>query len=386
MSALFDSSNAASDHFAISTSAGTYDVQVANGLFENILSDADNYVFICDDFFADRVRARGIDAIFLTANEHTKSLDRMTEVICALRDRRVTRKTCLIAVGGGVVQDVAAFSSAIYMRGVEWIFLPTTLLSMADSCIGGKSSINVGKYKNIVGTIVPPLAVVIDPQFTSTLSREQKAEGLCEAAKICLCRGLESFRGYLACDPSVDSTVETLAIVIRYALAQKAWFIEIDEFDRKERLLLNFGHTFGHAIETASGYEISHGIAVGLGMIVALKMSAALQPEAASPPEITLFESHILDLLRSVDGLDDKIAVLDLGVLLDAFESDKKHSRENFVVILADEQSRIVRTELPRNDATVARVRTAFAALHDMRFGTGGIASDMRVAFALENP
>ncbi len=349
--------------FEITTSIGSYAVTVEPGLLDRMLAESGDRVFIVDDFFAPTFAARGIDAILLTANEHTKSLDRMTDVICALRERGVTRKTRIVAVGGGVVQDVAAFVSAIYMRGVEWIYLPTTLLSMADSCIGGKSSINVGKYKNIVGTIVPPLEVLVDPDFARTLSAEQKAEGLCEAAKICLCKGLAPFAAYMALDPSIDDDSAALAMVIEHALAQKAWFIETDEFDRAERLVLNFGHTFGHAIEAASGFEISHGIGVGLGMIAALDFGEAMGYDYGDVPEIDAFRTHVESLIAAAPHVPAVLARLDVEALIDAFQSDKKHSRTEFAVIVVTQSGAVERIFLPRDDAGLHKIESAFAAL-----------------------
>ena len=137
------------------------------------------------------------------------------------------------------------------MRGIAWSYMPTTVLAMVDSCVGGKSSINVGPYKNLVGTFHPPKQIDIDPLLATTLASEQIAAGLIEAAKICFCRGPASFAEYLGQEPGVGMGTQALEHVILTSLLAKKHFIEIDEFDKKERLLLNFGHTFGHAIEGA---------------------------------------------------------------------------------------------------------------------------------------
>jgi 3-dehydroquinate synthase len=345
--------------FKIATSTGSYAVTVERKLFDRVLIESGDRVYIADDFFAPIFTARGIDAIMLTANEHTKSLDRMTDVICALRERGVTRKTRLIAVGGGVVQDVAAFASAIYMRGIEWVYLPTTLLSMADSCIGGKSSINVGKYKNIVGTIVQPLEVLIDPDFALTLSPEQKAEGLCEAAKICLCKGLSAFSDYMALNPNINSDSVELERVIEHALAQKAWFIEIDEFDRAERLVLNFGH----AIEAASNFAISHGIGVGLGMLAAQHLGEILGRDYRKLPEIAQFRAHIESLISAAPHVRDVLSRLDTAALMDAFVSDKKHSRTEYIAIVLTEAGSVERLPIARDESGTRAIENAFAAM-----------------------
>lgn len=349
--------------FEVKASAGTYTVSVAPGLLQALLSEPGERVFLVDAFLAGPLIAAGLDPIVLVADEHAKSLDRMAEIIVALRDRRATRDTVLVAIGGGVVQDVAAFAASIYMRGIDWVYVPTTLLSMTDSCIGGKSSINVGAYKNIVGTFHPPLRVVIDPTSTATLSDEQKAAGLCEAAKICLCRGPETLERYLALAPQALRDKIALTEIIVSSLQAKTWFIEIDEFDTAERLVLNFGHTFGHALEAASGYAISHGIAVGLGMMAALHLGEALGRNYAAAPHIAAFRAHIVALLKTVDNLADTLVRVEPAALMNAFSGDKKHKRDQFAVILADGTGRIERCLLPRDDHTTALIEKTFVGM-----------------------
>jgi 3-dehydroquinate synthase len=252
-----------------------------------------------------------------------------------------------VAIGGGVIQDLTAFAASIYMRGVPWIYVPTTILAMVDSCIGGKSSINVGPYKNLVGTFHPPQKVFIDPQLASTLPLDQQASGIIEAAKICFCRGPESFRAYLACNPYPGMATEALARLIAHSLHAKKWFIETDEFDQKERLLLNFGHTFGHAIEGASRYSISHGIAVGLGILCAIafvrqdKEFDGNDPYRASPI-VAQLEEHLASLLKAVPELPQHLASLSLKEVLDRFESDKKHREDSYGLILIKTTGEVV--------------------------------------------
>lgn len=346
--------------FEIISSTGRYNVDITPQAFDDLLAKDDgDRVFIVDAFLSDRIVAAGHDPIIIAADETAKSLDRMTDLIVALRDRRTTRATTLIAIGGGVVQDAAAFAAAIYMRGIEWVYVPTTLLSMTDSCIGGKSSINVGPYKNIVGTYHPPERVLIDPALVATLSTEQVAAGLLEAVKICLCRGPETFDHYLALDPHTHSTPDELAAVVVLSLKAKKWFIEIDEFDREERLILNFGHTFGHALEAASDFAISHGIAIGLGMLAAIEMGVTTKHS----PRLAAFRCHVGDLVATVDGLEETLAKIDPATVMTAFEADKKHGREFYAVILSDAEGRIERKLLPRTAATRVELARAITAM-----------------------
>ena len=362
--------------FDVATSTGSYGVAIAPGALGTTLGEGGERVYMVDAFLADRVRAAGVDPIVIKADEGAKSLDRMTELVVAMRERRATRNTVLVAVGGGVVQDAAAFVASIYMRGLDWVYVPTTLLSMTDSCIGGKSSINVGKYKNIVGTIHPPVRVVVDPTVAETLSVEQRAAGLCEAVKICLCRGPEAFHAYLALSPSPAMPADALAKVMALSLGAKKWFIEIDEFDKAERLLLNFGHTFGHALEAASGFGVSHGIAVGLGMLAALHLGEAMGRDYACAPHVAAFRAHVTALVGSVDGLADVLAGVEVSALIDAFESDKKHARDRYAVIIVTQEGAVERRFVPRDADSAALIERAFGAM--LRDWTGPHAAPIR--------
>lgn len=349
--------------FDVATSTGPYGVAIAPGALGTTLRQDGERVYMVDAFLAERVRAAGIDPIVIEADESAKSLDRMTGLVVAMRERRATRDTVLVAVGGGVVQDAAAFVASVYMRGLDWVYVPTTLLSMVDSCIGGKSSINVGKYKNIVGTIHPPVQVVVDPLVAETLSVQQRAAGLCEAAKICLCKGPDAFDAYLALRPAPDMSADALAGVIALSLDAKRWFIEVDEFDRGERLLLNFGHTFGHAVESASGFAVSHGIAVGLGMLAALHLGEAMGRDYAAAYHVPAFRAHVAELVGWVEGLADVLAPIGVPALMDAFESDKKHARDRYAVIVVADDGAVERRFLPRDARSAALIAQAFGAM-----------------------
>lgn len=345
---------------ASSSGAGSYRVDIVPGLYDGLLkAPPQETVVVCDQRFAAQLTDAGCRAIPLRAEEQVKSLDHMPQVILALRRLGTTRSTHLLALGGGIVQDVAAFCSSIYMRGLTWNYLPTTLLGMADSCIGGKSSINVGDYKNIVGTFYPPRAVQIDPCLAATLSTEQMVAGLCEAAKICFCRGAKAFASYRALAPTPTMGEEVLAECVTLSLRSKKWFIEIDEFDRGERLLLNFGHTFGHAIEGASHYRISHGIAVGVGMLSALALGRRTGVEYGALADVAFLESHIKALLHQVPGLGDHLRAANLADLIDRFQADKKHGAVEYKVVTVDASGRPILQGLAKSDESLALVRQA---------------------------
>jgi 3-dehydroquinate synthase len=171
---------------------------------------------------------------------------------------------------------------------------------------------------------------------------------------------VDCFEAYERLNPHVACDDRQLADVVGLALQAKKWFIEIDEFDRAERLVLNFGHTFGHALEAASAFRVSHGIAVGLGMLAAINLGAAMGRDYSNMPHVGRFCDHIRTLLAAVDGLDDAIADVSVDRLLDAFNSDKKHGRAQYAVIAVNGAGVPERVLLPRDASSTALVAEAF--------------------------
>jgi len=305
--------------------------------------------------------------ILQEAVESAKNLESVAHLVEQLRDHGSTRQTQVVAVGGGIVQDLATFSASCYMRGIPWTYCPTTMLSMVDSCIGGKSSINVGRYKNIAGNFYPPEEVVIDTRFCNTLTDEQMAEGLCEAAKICYADSDDAFNTYLALTEGgpVPPRDDRLARLIQHSLRTKKRFIEEDEFDQGIRLLLNFGHTFGHAIEGGTSYAISHGIAVGLGMLAAEYCSVRLGYLEAGLTNVASLIAHVRCLLSSVPTVAYSLRRLNPADAMECFLSDKKHSVESFTLILFNRQGRLQRFKVPRSDAIRAELLSTFQYLKE---------------------
>jgi len=347
--------------FKIESSTGGYAVEIGTGLFQQVLQAKSRDIVIADDRFIPELKLASVPALAVPANELTKSLDALTDLILQLRQMGANRQTRLVAVGGGVVQDVATFIASVYMRGVEWVYMPTTVLAMVDSCIGGKSSINVGAYKNLIGTFHPPAKVMIDPALALTLTDEQRVSGLIEAAKICYCRGFEHFQEYLQCEPRAAMTEKQMETVIIASLHAKKWFIEIDEFDKKERLLLNFGHTFGHAIESASHFRIVHGIAVGIGIQCAIELGRELGTSYADTQSVTRLEAHLGDLLSGIPGLGKEVKGLSMAEILRSFEGDKKHKTDSYTAILPAESGAIELISLRRTEQTMRTIQAAIS-------------------------
>jgi 3-dehydroquinate synthase len=344
--------------FDIVSQAGGYDVESERGLLARKIPDLRQGVVIADERFAEKLAAAGVSAIGLPSTEASKSLDAIGDVIVRMRALGANRNTHLWSIGGGAIQDVSAFVASVFMRGIAWSYMPTTLLGMVDSCIGGKSSINVGAYKNIVGTFHPPRTVLIDPDLTETLAVEQRVAGLAEAAKITFCRGHDAFARYLAFNPRPELSPAAFEPVIALSLAAKKWFIEIDEFDRGERLLLNFGHTFGHALEGASSYRLSHGVAVAVGVLCAIELSRSGLSAAGQAPA-GLLEAHMRALLAAFGELPDILRQIDIAQTLDRIKADKKHEAEYYRFVTLSESGLVVLTRLVKSPETDARISIA---------------------------
>lgn len=287
--------------------------------------------------------------IEIEAIEELKTLETVGGLVEQLRLRGANRGSCIYAVGGGIVQDLSTFVSSVYMRGVDWIYCPTTLLGMVDSCVGGKSSLNVGRFKNIAGNFYPPKEIWIDVSFCKTLSPVDKIAGMCEAAKICFSNEGSAFHEFLELARNADHefSEKFLMQTINLSLNAKKHFIEQDEFDHGIRLLLNFGHTFGHAIEAATKFSITHGVAVGLGMLAEAKLASLLCGWQTSPSRLAQLESYIKNLLAKVPNLNNFLANLSLHDAMQAFKSDKKHAEFTYSVILPNQDGYLSRVSIP---------------------------------------
>ncbi|MDT2599766.1 3-dehydroquinate synthase [Enterococcus hulanensis] len=218
------------------------------------------------------------------AGESSKSLEMANNLYDFLADQQFTRSDAIIALGGGVVGDLASFVASTYMRGIAFVQIPTSLLAQVDSSIGGKTAVNSSKAKNMIGTFAQPDGVLIDPETLNTLPELRVREGIAEIIKCgaisdaSLWNDLEKLTGIQ------DLLAHSEAIILK-ALEVKKTVVEEDEFDNGSRLLLNFGHTIGHAIENTAGYgKISHGEAVAIGMV---KISQTAERKNLSPVGIT---------------------------------------------------------------------------------------------------
>ena len=271
------------------------------------------------------------DVMVLPIAEDTKTLSSVELVWDALMQQSAKRNMTIVSIGGGICQDITGFVASTLYRGIGWVFLPTTLLAQADSCIGSKTSLNYKRFKNLLGTFFPPNSVHLYAPFLTTQKEIDFFSGLGEVVKLHILGGAESADRLDRTMGLVRSRhVGALHTAVRDSLFIKKGYIEGDEFDTGRRNLLNYGHCFGHAIETATDYAVPHGQAVVLGMIMAQKVARSRGLEKA-PAQVEL-----LDRLFAASLLAAHIPrAIDLDVVIEAMKHDKKRTGAGLVVVMA---------------------------------------------------
>ena len=263
----------------------SYDIVVERGILANAKSqlNLNRRVLVVTDSgvpeeYAKTIATQCKESVIcrLDMGEGSKSIDAFSRLLQIMLDRGFSRKDCVVAVGGGVVGDLSGFAASAYMRGIDFYNIPTTLLSQIDSSIGGKTAINFGGVKNIVGAFYQPKKVLIDPELLKTLPQRQISNGLAEALKMSLTSDKDLFDIFENKD--INSSIDE--IIIR-SLNIKKSVVEQDEKESGLRRILNFGHTIGHGIESSEDMtELYHGECVALGMIP--MCSEAIRPRVTA--------------------------------------------------------------------------------------------------------
>ena len=251
--------------------------------------------------------------VTVDAGEVTKTMETVTKLCRVMLERGFSRKDCVVAVGGGMVGDLAGFAAACFMRGIDFYNIPTTLLSQVDSSIGGKTGVNLNGVKNIVGAFWQPRGVLIDPDTLDTLSPRLYAEGMAEAVKMALASDEKLFEQLEQGDLPVEE-------LLYGALSIKKTIVEQDERESGIRKLLNFGHTIGHGVESAAKGSLYHGecVAIGLLPMCSQPVRARLQP--------------VLERLGLPTSTD-----LDKEQIWQAMQHDKKSNSAGFSAVFVDE-------------------------------------------------
>lgn len=292
--------------------------------------------------------------ILIKATEENKVIDTALSICESMTKLSAKRNVVLISMGGGIVQDITGFVANILYRGIKWIFVPTTLLAACDSCIGGKTSLNYKTYKNLLGTFYPPDVIHICPQFFNTLSESDFKSGMGEVLKFNIMAGVNGL-AKISDDLTalLDKNPDKINEYVIKSLEYKKQFIEIDEFDKGERIKLNFAHTFGHAIEVVSHYLIPHGTAVAIGMIMAnaVSLKRGLLPDT--------FVKDCEKILLKIIQVDISLLSAPLSDIINAIKKDKKQVGDCMTAVLMAGQSSDFELILI-HDMTEAEVSYAF--------------------------
>jgi len=279
----------------------------------------------------------------LPAGEDHKTFVTISKIYDALLPAKLDRQTPILALGGGVIGDMTGFAAATILRGVPFVQIPTTLLSMVDASVGGKTGVNHSVGKNLIGAFHQPIAVLIDPATLKTLPPRELRSGLAECIKHEIIRDADGFaRLEERIHHAIGLDIDYLTHLIAHNVGIKARVVEADPFERGDRAHLNFGHTFGHAIEHVSNYSYSHGESVALGMVAAsyTAMKLGMIDQASHLRIVTLIDRA---------GLPTGGLKLDTDAVFNAMFFDKKVKAGTLRLVLPDRIGHVViREDVPK--------------------------------------
>ncbi len=284
------------------------------------------YQEVIDDFAAERC----CELLIIDIKEENKNYETITLIYDFLMKKEMNRNSTLVSIGGGVLGDMVGFAASSYMRGIDYINVPTTLISQTDSAVGGKVGYNYGNIKNIIGSFYNPIGVFISLETLNSLDDRNYVNGICEVIKYSLIYNKEFF---IFLENNLDKIIhrdrETLLYIIKKSLEIKINVVNEDFKDENKRNILNFGHTAGHALEVISDFNIMHGEAVALGMLIAVKLSEY---------KFSLSKDIYMRLLKMYFtlGIDYNYNITNVEELVSIMKKDKKNDEEIRFVLLED--------------------------------------------------
>ena len=333
-----------------------YPIYIGSALLEKLgdyMGTADQWIVITDENLEalyeaqlkHALRDKTVHKIVIVPGEESKNIHTVTEIIDYLYEIGCTRQSKILAFGGGVVGDIAGFCASIYMRGIGYIQIPTTLLAQVDSSVGGKTGINIVQGKNIMGTFYQPQGVVIDVDLLRTLSKREFISGLGEVVKYGIIYDYHLFeyiRSHMEEIMSLDQ--ECITYIIKRCCEIKAKIVSQDEKEEGLRKILNFGHTIGHALEALTSYEkYTHGEAVWMGMYHEILLAERLGCIKGN------YLEELLSFFQTTDiSLD--ISAYDQDVLLNKMSKDKKNSHGKISFILPTDRGTVVEKLLSKDE------------------------------------
>jgi 3-dehydroquinate synthase len=322
--------------------------------FIDAILKTENAIFIIDSNVFNQYpeisgKVVGSRLIRFDATEGNKNLEAAEKIIDSILQLKPNKKTAIISVGGGITQDVTGFAASVFYRGLRWIYVPTTLLAQADSCMGSKTSLNYKSFKNILGTFYPPHEVYICPKFLLTLRAEDFYSGMGEVAKLHLMSNERDVMELLGKMESVGKKdIEVMLGLIQHSLEIKLTYIQGDEFDSGRRNLLNYGHCFGHAIESATKYKIPHGQAIIIGMMIANNVSAG-KGRMSQEMNLSLQNGILFPLLKTDYKM---LKFVQTNLIIDGMKQDKKRVGAGLPLILLKQDHSLEKmTDLSEEEA-----------------------------------
>lgn len=350
-----------SNKFIVKSRFKNYQVDFMDNLAKSIKANAKKRDFLIIDKKISELYAEKVEKFFaenriviVEATEHNKTLENCYSLIKDLVEKDIRKNSIIFALGGGVIEDIAGFISSILFRGINWVFCPTTLLAQADSCIGSKTSINLNEYKNLLGSFYPPSRIFIDTKFLQTLPVDEIKSGIGEILHFYLIAGKDELAKELMNDyERLLKAPEELKDYILSSLKIKKSVIEIDELDEGQRNIFNYGHSFGHAIETVTSYAVNHGQAVTIGMDIANYLSLRL---GYIDKETFEYIHQILD--KNIP--DARLSEKDMEDYFRALSKDKKNIGADLCCILTHAPGSMVKMQLPMDDKFKDMIRSYF--------------------------
>lgn len=319
-------------NISVKSSKGSYEVLFTNDALKRLKSEYCSSDYLCvdknvGDLFPEYLSINQSKTFILDSSENSKSYEGVIPLLTKLISSGFKRDGKLYAIGGGITQDAVSFIASMLYRGVEWNFIPTSLLSQCDSCIGSKTSINFRQYKNQLGGFYPPSMVFIDTSFTKTLGGAEISSGLGEMLHYFTVTSKIDFDFFVDRAPSVKKSGNGLEEMISRSLMIKKKMVELDEFDRGPRNIFNYGHSFGHALESSCNYSLPHGIAVSYGIDLANIIAVHLG----------LIDMNLRNYIRSGAELvfsGFECPEFDIENYFEALQRDKKNSGTKLGLIL----------------------------------------------------
>lgn len=329
----------------VSLRENSYDIHIGPGIMTEIPSflikgeEASSYFIVTDSQVEDLL---GIDLqnileeneihshlLSFPSGEASKNMDTVTALACEMVNMGADRKSVILALGGGVVGDVAGFLASIYMRGIPFYQIPTTLLAQVDSSVGGKTGVDLPQGKNLLGTFYQPRGVFADTVVLATLPGHEIRNGLSEVVKYGMIRSYELFQILEDKNQEILNLVpEVMSYIVAKSCSIKAEIVSKDEKESGLRRILNFGHTIGHAVEAAAGYSIPHGEAVSIGMIAASRISLK---RGLLKEEDFIRLHNLLNILELPTAIPRQY---ETGKLIEFLRHDKKasHGKVHFIL------------------------------------------------------